>query len=71
MKQNHTVQNIFNNENFFERYKALRERDDNLNDLLEQPVMKKLLPDLLGKSVLDLRCGYGKNCLDFEARQRL
>ena len=65
LKANQSIQNIFDNETFFEEYKALRERDDNLNDLLEQPAMVKLLPDLSGKSVLDLGCGYGHNCLDF------
>lgn len=60
-----TQQNIFDNETFFEKYKSLRDREDNLNDLLEQPAMAKLLPELSGKTVLDLGCGYGHNCLDF------
>ena len=59
------AQNIFDNEVFFDGYKNLRERDDNLNILLEQPAMAKLLPDLVGKAVLDLGCGYGHNCVDF------
>lgn len=58
-------QSIFDNEIFFEEYKTLRERDDTLNDLLEQPAMAKLLPAVAGKTVLDLGCGYGHNCLDF------
>ncbi len=58
-------QNIFDNETFFNGYKALRENDCNANDLIEQPAMRKLLPDLNGKSVLDLGCGYGHNCVDF------
>lgn len=61
-------QNIFDNETFFEGYKTLREREDNLNVLLEQPAMQKLLPDMAGKNVLDLGCGYGHNCLDFARR---
>lgn len=68
LKEEQATQNIFDNETFFEEYKTLRKRDDNLNDLLEQPAMVKLLPDLLGKSVLDLGCGYGHNCLDFIKR---
>ena len=59
------MQNIYDNEEFFSGYRQLRERDDNLNVLLEQPAMAKLLPDLKGKSVLDLGCGYGVNCKDF------
>ncbi|MBQ7292750.1 MAG: class I SAM-dependent methyltransferase [Clostridia bacterium] len=61
-------QNIFDNDIFFNEYKNLRDRDDNLNVLLEQPAMAKLIPDLSGKSVLDLGCGYGHNCTDFVKR---
>ncbi|MBQ2904225.1 MAG: class I SAM-dependent methyltransferase [Clostridia bacterium] len=61
-------QNIFDNETFFSGYKALRDSDCNANDLIEQPAMRKLLPDLNGRSVLDLGCGYGHNCIDFVGR---
>lgn len=61
-------QNIFDNETFFNGYRALRERDDNLNILLEQPAMVRLLPEMAEKSVLDLGCGYGHNCMDFVKR---
>lgn len=60
-----STQNIFDNQTFFDGYKALRDGDCNANDLIEQPAMRKLLPDLSGKSVLDLGCGYGHNCIDF------
>ena len=63
-----STQNIFDNQTFFEGYKALRAGDCNANDLIEQPAMRKLLPDLSGKSVLDLGCGYGHNCIDFVSR---
>lgn len=58
-------QNIYDNEKFFESYKSLRQTDDNYNVLLEQPAMKNLLPDLTNKTVLDLGCGFGINCMDF------
>ncbi len=58
-------QNIFDNEEFFSSYIELRNGEQNLNTLLEQPAMEKLLPALNGKSVLDLGCGYGHNCLEF------
>ncbi len=63
-----STQNIFDNDTFFNGYKALRDSDCNANDLIEQPAMRKLLPDLNGKSVLDLGCGYGHNCIDFVGR---
>lgn len=58
-------QNIYDNEQFFNSFKALRESDDCYNELLEQPAMKKLLPDLHNKCVLDLGCGLGINCAEF------
>lgn len=58
-------QNVFDNDEFFEGYKKLRERPNNYNVLVEQPAIQALLPDLKGKTVLDLGCGYGKNCIDF------
>lgn len=58
-------QNIYDNEKFFNGYKSLRETDNNYNILLEQPAMKKLLPDLTDKTVLDIGCGFGINCMDF------
>lgn len=60
-----STQNIFDNPTFFDGYKALRDGECNANDLIEQPAMRKLIPDLSGKSVLDLGCGYGHNCIDF------
>lgn len=61
-------QNIFDNETFFNGYKQLRASDANYNEQLEQPAMSKLLPDVCGKSVLDLGCGFGHNCIDFVKR---
>lgn len=58
-------QNIYDNEKFFNSYKSLRERDDNYNILFEQPAMKKMLPDLTDKTVLDIGCGFGINCMGF------
>ena len=60
-------QNIFDNPVFFSSYQELRE-GANYNDLLEQPAMAALVPDLTGKSVLDIGCGYGRNCLTFSQK---
>ena len=60
--------NIFDNERFFAGYQALRRREQNSNDLIIDPAMDALLPDLTDKTVLDLGCGDGKHCADFLAR---
>lgn len=56
-------QNIYDNETFFEGYHRLRERDDNANVLFEMPALFSLLPELKGKNVLDLGCGFGEHCM--------
>lgn len=61
-------QNIYDNEVFFQKYRDLRKNLYNYNELVEQPAIKKLLPDLKDKTVLDLGCGYGNNCIDFISR---
>ena len=58
-------QNIFDNETFFEGYRAIRDREGNANDLFEIPALFSLLPDLNGKSILDLGCGFGEHCVEF------
>ncbi len=61
-------QNFFDNDTVFSGYCELRESENNCNTLMEQPEMAKLLPDLSGKRVLDLGCGFGHNCVDFVKR---
>ena len=58
-------QNIFDDQTFFSEYQKLRDNKANYNNLIEQPAMKKLMPDIAGKSVLDLGCGCGPNCAGF------
>lgn len=58
-------QNIYDNQAFFDGYKKLRENPDSANNLEEKPALFSLAPDLNGKSVLDLGCGYGENCVEF------
>ena len=62
------ARNIFDDQVFFENYMELRSREDNYNVLLEQPAMLEVLPEMQGKAVLDLGCGYGDNCRDFIER---
>ena len=63
-------QNIFDNETFFEGYKKIREKESNANDLFEIPTLFSLLPDLTGKRVLDLGCGYGEHCISFVQKEQ-
>ena len=58
-------QNIFDNETFFEGYKKIRENEANANNLFEIPALFSLLPELKGKTVLDLGCGFGEHCKGF------
>ena len=58
-------QNIYDNSIFFEGYKKIRENKCNANDLIETPALFSLLPDLQGKTILDLGCGVGGHCLEF------
>ncbi len=58
-------QNFFDIDEVFSGYAELRDSDTNCNALMEQPEMSRLLPDVHGKTVLDLGCGYGHNCAQF------
>lgn len=40
-------------------YKKFREDGETRNDLIETPVVKKLIDNVKGKKVLDAGCGYG------------
>lgn len=59
------MQNIFDNEIFFEGYKEIRNQKVNANNLFEIPALISLLPKLEGKTILDLGCGYGEHCIKF------
>ncbi len=57
-------QNIYDDETFFSKYIELRE-GINFNDILEQPLIQSLVPDVEGLRVLDLGCGFGVNTMKF------
>lgn len=55
-------QNIYDDAGFFAGYMTLRENENSYNVLLDEPAITSLLPNLSGKNVLDMGCGFGDNC---------
>jgi len=60
-------QNIYDNPVFFKGYNDMRnlKKGVNANDLIEIPTIRKMLPDLRNKRILELGCGYGESCKYF------
>ncbi len=54
-------QNVYDNEAFFEDFRKSRENKVNFNDCIETPILFAMLPDLQGKTVLDIGCGMGQH----------
>lgn len=53
------IQNVYDQKEFFNAYKEMRDLKINANELIEIPTIKKMLPDLKDKKILDLGCGDG------------
>ncbi len=58
-------QNIYDNEAFFENFKEIRSNRINFNDLIETPILLAMLPDLRGKTILDIGCGMGQHAKQY------
>lgn len=58
-------QNIYDNEAFFENFKDTRSREINFNDCIETPILLSMLPEVQGKSVLDIGCGMGQHAKQY------
>jgi SAM-dependent methyltransferase len=56
------AQNIYDDERFFGSYAQLRRSLDGLDGAPEWPALRDMLPDLTGRAVLDLGCGFGWFC---------
>jgi ubiquinone/menaquinone biosynthesis C-methylase UbiE len=56
------TQNIYDNDEFFQGYSELPRSVGGLDAAPEWPVLRALLPDLQGRRVLDLGCGFGWFC---------
>ncbi|MCC7369287.1 MAG: class I SAM-dependent methyltransferase [Chloroflexi bacterium] len=54
------MQNIYDDDRFFAGYQQLRESKLGLNEAIEQPAFRALLPPFDGLRVLDLGCGDGE-----------
>lgn len=56
------TQNIYDDPAFYAGYSRLRRSVEGLDGAPEWPALRVLLPDLHGRSVVDLGCGYGWFC---------
>src|SRR6516165_8332198 len=56
------TQNIYDDEEFFAGYSRLRRSVEGLDGAPEWPTLRALLPDLRGRNVMDLGCGFGWFC---------
>jgi SAM-dependent methyltransferase len=56
------TQNIYDNPTFFAGYSKLGRSVEGLAGAAEWPSLRALVPDLHGKSVVDLGCGFGWFC---------
>src|SRR5688572_29400129 len=56
------TQNIYDNPAFFAEYSRLRRSVEGLDGAPEWPALRALVPDLTGRRVVDLGCGFGWFC---------
>lgn len=56
------MNNIYDNEDFFNEYSKMSRSQQGLEGAGEWRQLKSLFPNLSGKKVLDLGCGYGWHC---------
>ncbi len=54
------MQNVYDDPRFFAGYQELREAKRGINEAIEQPALRRLLPPLDGLDVLDFGCGDGE-----------
>lgn len=55
-------QNKYDNDAFLSEYKKMNRSVNGLEGAGEWPILKDMLPELEGKTVLDLGCGFGWHC---------
>lgn len=54
------MDNIYDNNEFFNKYEQMRDSSNNANDLLETPTILSMMPKVKNKKILDLGCGDGR-----------
>ena len=50
---------LYDDRVFFTRYQQMRDAGQGLNEALEQPALRRLLPSVQGADVVELGCGDG------------
>lgn len=58
-------QNIYDNDSFYENFERIHSEEINFNDVIETPIILKMMPELSGKKVLDIGCGMGQHALQY------
>ncbi len=58
-------QNVYDEDAFFENFQVIRSNEVNFNDCIETPILFAMLPDLHGKTVLDIGCGMGQHAKQY------
>ena len=58
-------QNIYDNEKFYKDFEQNRSSSVNFNDCIETPILLSMLPELNGKTVLDIGCGMGQHAKQY------
>lgn len=54
---------IYDNKDFFDKYSEMDRSKKGLDGAGEWETLEKMMPDMKGKKVLDLGCGYGWHCM--------
>ena len=55
-------QNIYDNDSFYENFEKIRSEKINFNDVIETPIILKMLPELYGKKSFGYRMRNGTAC---------